>query len=66
MERHRYRSLEVDLNQVVVDNFQGLPLAERDLLLIDGMSLGDRLTDAKRRQDAGEAIPLGKICHALL
>lgn len=59
-KRQRERSFETAVTKALNDNFKGLSEAEMNLTLIDGMSLRDRVADAKRRQKAGEKITLGK------
>ena len=66
VSRKRCRSIEESVNKAIVDNFKGLSSAQIDLTLVDGMSLRDRLHDAKRRQKAGENITIGKVFYALL
>lgn len=65
-KRSRIRSFEAQVTKALYDNFKGMSEAEINLNLIDGMSLRDRVADAKRRQQQGETVSMGKSFYTAL
>lgn len=66
VKRRRTRSFDEQVSKAISDNCKGMSEAQVNVNLIDGLSLRDRVADAKRRQQNGESITLGKSFYSNL